>query len=116
LLLLLVLLVFLLVVLVLRMFLFVFLLVLLVFFLLCMFRGFLVVLGLLFPLVFEILISILTLCILFHKMVTVSQVVRKLVRDKPFLQEALSRGIINHASLAESFIPVIEKELGKSVK
>ena len=49
-------------------------------------------------------------------MVTIQHIVRKILKNKPFIQEALSKEIINHAALAESFIPEIEKELGKEVK
>lgn len=49
-------------------------------------------------------------------MVTVSHLVEKIIEQKPFLQEALSRGIVNNAALAEQLIPQIEKELKKKVK
>jgi len=49
-------------------------------------------------------------------MVTISHIVKKLVREKPFIQEALRRDIISHAALAEEFTPEIESELGKKVK
>lgn len=49
-------------------------------------------------------------------MVTISHIVEKKIMQKPFLQEALSRGIINNAALAEELIPQIEKEFGKKVK
>ena len=49
-------------------------------------------------------------------MVTAAHIVKKLVQEKPFYQEALSRGIINNAALAEELLPDIEKELGKKVK
>jgi len=49
-------------------------------------------------------------------MVTVSHLVEKIVEQKPFLQEALSRGIVNNAALAEELIPQIEKELKKKIK
>ena len=49
-------------------------------------------------------------------MVTVSHIVEKTIRDKPFVQEALARGIINNAALAEELIPLVEKDLGKKVK
>ena len=44
-------------------------------------------------------------------MVTISNLVEKHVREKPFIQEGLSRGIINNAALAEEMMPSIEKEL-----
>ncbi len=49
-------------------------------------------------------------------MVTIANLVEKEVREKPFVQEALGRGIINHAALAEEIRPLIEKELNKKVK
>ncbi|MBU0666690.1 MAG: hypothetical protein ABIC91_07375 [Nanoarchaeota archaeon] len=49
-------------------------------------------------------------------MVTIAHIVEKLVEQKPFLQEALNRGVINHAALAEDLKPLIEKELNKKVK
>jgi len=49
-------------------------------------------------------------------MVTVSHLVKKIIEEKPFIQEALSKGIINNAALAEEMIPEIEKELKKKVK
>src|SRR3989338_3321325 len=49
-------------------------------------------------------------------MVTVSHLVKKLVKDKPFLQEAMGRGIISFGNLAEEMKPGIEEELSKEVK
>ena len=49
-------------------------------------------------------------------MPTVSQVVEDLIAQKPFVQEGLSRGIINNAALAEELIPHIERRLKKRVK
>lgn len=49
-------------------------------------------------------------------MVTVSHVAQKLVRDRVFVMEAMSRGIVSFGSLAEQLKPDIEKELGKKVK
>ncbi len=49
-------------------------------------------------------------------MSTIARVVEKIIEEKPFLQEALSRGIVNHAALAEEIIPEIEKELKKKIK
>jgi len=49
-------------------------------------------------------------------MPTVSHIVKSIIAKKPFIQEALSRGILNNAALAEELTPVIEKELGKKVK
>ena len=49
-------------------------------------------------------------------MVTVSHMVSSLVAQRPFLQEALVRGIVNHAALAEQLLPDIQKELNRPVK
>ena len=49
-------------------------------------------------------------------MPTVAHIVEKLVEDKPFIQEALRRGLINNAALAVDLTPTIEKELKKQVK
>ena len=49
-------------------------------------------------------------------MVTISHVVQKMVNDRVFIQEAMSRGIISHGSLAEQLKPEIEEELGREVK
>jgi len=48
-------------------------------------------------------------------MVTVAHLVEKIIAQKPFLQEALSKGIVNNAALAEELLPEIEKELKKRV-
>ena len=49
-------------------------------------------------------------------MVTVSHIVKKIVSGQPFVEEALGRGIISIAGLAEELSAEIEKELGKKVK
>ena len=49
-------------------------------------------------------------------MVTISHVVQKLVNDKVFIQEPMSRGIVSYGSLAKQLKPEVEKELGKEVK
>ena len=49
-------------------------------------------------------------------MVTISHVVQKIINDKTFLLEIMSRGIIAYGSLAEQLKPEIEEELGKPVK
>tara|TARA_Y100000310_G_scaffold166653_2_gene166343 strand:- start:1634 stop:2296 length:663 start_codon:yes stop_codon:yes gene_type:complete len=49
-------------------------------------------------------------------MVTVSHIVKKLVSDKPFLEEALRAKIISYGNLAERFQPIIERELNKEIK
>jgi len=48
-------------------------------------------------------------------MVTVSHIVKKILQNKPFVLEGLSRGIISHGNLAEELKTKIEKELGKEV-
>ncbi|MBI4149638.1 hypothetical protein HY491_04270 [Candidatus Woesearchaeota archaeon] len=48
-------------------------------------------------------------------MVTIAHIVGKMIAQKPFIQEALSKGIINNAALAEQLQPEIEKELQKKV-
>lgn len=49
-------------------------------------------------------------------MVTIAHLVEKIIEQKPFLQEGLSRGIINNAALAEELRPELERELKKKVK
>ena len=49
-------------------------------------------------------------------MVTVSHIVKKLVSEKPFLEEALRSKIISYGNLAERLQPVIEQEFNKEVK
>lgn len=49
-------------------------------------------------------------------MATIAHLVKHIIGKKPFLEEALSRGIINYANLAEELKPEIEKELKKQVK
>jgi len=49
-------------------------------------------------------------------MPTIAHLTRKIIEKKPFLEEALSQGIINNAALALQIIPEIEKELKKKVK
>jgi hypothetical protein len=49
-------------------------------------------------------------------MVTIQHLVEKIIEQKPFLQEALSKGIVNNAALAEELRPQIETELKKKVK
>ncbi len=49
-------------------------------------------------------------------MVTISHIVQKLVDDKIFIQEPMSKGIVSYGPLAEQLKPEIEKELGKKVK
>jgi|TARA_B100002003_G_C14142153_1_gene549148 aspartokinase len=49
-------------------------------------------------------------------MPTVAHLVKSLVEKKPFVAEALTKGLINYAALAEELSPDIERELQKSVK
>jgi len=49
-------------------------------------------------------------------MVTISHVVNKLVNEKIYLHEAISKGIASYGSVAKKLQPEIEKELGKEVK
>ncbi len=49
-------------------------------------------------------------------MVTISHIVQKIINDKIFLLEPMSRGIIAYGSLAEQIKPEIEEELKKPVK
>ena len=49
-------------------------------------------------------------------MPTVAHIVERIVQRRPFLQEALSRGIVNNAALAEELMPEISKELRIKVK
>ncbi len=49
-------------------------------------------------------------------MVTISYVTEEIVKRRPFLQEAISKGLINYASLAEALAPEIEQVIHKEVK
>lgn len=49
-------------------------------------------------------------------MVTISHVVQKLIDNRVFIQEPISKGIVSYGSLAEQLKPEIEQELGKEVK
>lgn len=48
-------------------------------------------------------------------MVTVSAIVKKIVNEKPLLQEGLRQGIISFAALAERIKPQVEQQLGKKI-
>ena len=48
-------------------------------------------------------------------MVTASAVVKKIVDDKPLLQEGLRQGIISFAALAEKIKPQVEQQIGKKI-
>lgn len=49
-------------------------------------------------------------------MVTVAHIVRKIIQDKPFIQECMNMDLINHGALAQNLKPEIEAEMGKEVK
>ena len=49
-------------------------------------------------------------------MVSIARICEKMIQQKPFLQEALSSGIINYGALAEKLLPDVEKEFGKPVR
>lgn len=49
-------------------------------------------------------------------MVTISHIVKKIIKDRPFLEEALSQKLISYGNLAEQLKEKIEEELEKSVK
>ncbi len=51
-----------------------------------------------------------------NRMVTVSHLVENIIGKKPYLQQALVRGIVNYAALAELMQPEIQTELKKEVK
>lgn len=48
-------------------------------------------------------------------MSTVPQVLIRIIEKRPFLHDALAKGIINYASLADSLKPEVETELRKEV-
>lgn len=49
-------------------------------------------------------------------MVTISEIVERLVAQSPFISEALDEGLINISSLARRFQPEVEQKLGRPVK
>ena len=49
-------------------------------------------------------------------MVTISHLVKKIVKDSPFLEEALSRKIVSYGNLAEQITERLEEELDKKIK
>lgn len=49
-------------------------------------------------------------------MVTISQVVQKLINQRVFVQEAIHKNIVSYGSLAAQLKPEIEAELNKEVK
>ncbi|MBI5224092.1 hypothetical protein HY990_06760 [Candidatus Micrarchaeota archaeon] len=49
-------------------------------------------------------------------MLSIAHAVEKIISEKPFIQEGLSRGIINNAALASEMIPQVEQILKRKVK
>ena len=49
-------------------------------------------------------------------MITIAEITETLIRKSPFLEEALSDGLINVSSLARMIKPDIEKKLQKPIK
>ena len=49
-------------------------------------------------------------------MVSIARSVEQNIRNKPFLEQALSRGIVNYAALADEIMVQVEKDVGKKVK
>jgi len=49
-------------------------------------------------------------------MISISRTVEKILEERPFIQEALARGIINYVALAEEIKPNVEDYLGRNVK
>ena len=49
-------------------------------------------------------------------MVTIAHIVKKMVEEKPFLEEALIRGVINYAALAEDLKDEVRAELKTKVE
>ena len=49
-------------------------------------------------------------------MVTIAQLVEKEVSRKPYLQEALLRGLINYGALADELLPGVQREFSRPVK
>ncbi len=48
-------------------------------------------------------------------MISVSEAVREMVRESPFLEELLEEGLINYSSLARKFQPVLKDRLHREV-
>lgn len=49
-------------------------------------------------------------------MITISQIVEEIIGQSPFLEEGISRKIINYSSLARKIKPEIEEKLFKKIK
>jgi hypothetical protein len=48
-------------------------------------------------------------------MATIAHITERIVHTKPYLEEALAKGIVNYASLAEQLMPEIENQFGRKV-
>jgi aspartokinase len=49
-------------------------------------------------------------------MVSVPHIVRRLMEEKPFLQECMDLDLLNYVALAEYLLPEVEREVGRRVK
>ncbi|MFW6122305.1 MAG: hypothetical protein ACOC80_15595 [Petrotogales bacterium] len=49
-------------------------------------------------------------------MVTISNIVQKLVNNRVYIQETMNKGIVSYGSLAKQLKPEVEEELEKTVK
>lgn len=49
-------------------------------------------------------------------MISISDVLEDIIKDSPFIEEGLSRGIINFSAYAREVQPIIEKKLYKNIK
>ena len=49
-------------------------------------------------------------------MVTIAQIVKKIVSDRPMLHESMRQGIVSYGALAEKLKAQVEAELGKGAK
>jgi hypothetical protein len=47
---------------------------------------------------------------------SIGEIVKKLIRDTPFLEEALAEGLVNVSALSRKLQPQVEKELQKKVQ
>ena len=52
----------------------------------------------------------------FIKMLTIAQIVEKVINQRPFLEEVMSEGLVNLSAMARVIQPEIEQLLGKKVK
>jgi hypothetical protein len=49
-------------------------------------------------------------------MIRINEAVEEIIREKPFLEQSISEGLINTSALARQIKPQIEKRLGKNVQ